>query len=164
MKAIFFEESRGTYGYRRVHAAVLRAGEQACPELVRVLMVDAGLVACQPRPFRRTTSGRPGRGGHRGSRRSGHTAEAPGVKLIGDITYIPTWEGWLYLGTVIDCFSKRVVGWSMADHMRTSLICDAIDMAAGNIELAEGCLFHSDYAELCVKPRDRVLACAGEVR
>ncbi len=48
------------------------------------------------------------------------------------------------MGTVIDCFSKRVVGWSMADHMRTSLVCDAIDVGAGNIELAEGCVFHSD--------------------
>jgi putative transposase len=144
VKAIFFQESRGTYGYRRVHAAVLRAGEQASPELVRALMVSADLVACQPRPFRTTTTADPAAAAAADHLGRDFTAEAPGVKLVGDITYIPTWEGWLYLGTVIDCFSKRVVGWSMADHMRTSLVCDAIDMAAGNIELAEGCVFHSD--------------------
>jgi putative transposase len=144
IKEILFEESRGTYGYRRVHAAVLRAGEQASPELVRALMVSAGLVAYQPRPFRTTTVADPAATGPADHLGRDFTAEAPGVKLVGDITYIPTWEGWLYLSTVIDCFSKRVVEWSMADHMRTSLVCDAIDMAAGNIELAEGCLFHSD--------------------
>jgi transposase InsO family protein len=139
-------QSRGTYGYRRVHAAVLRAGEQASPELVRALMVSAGLVACQPRPFRTTTISDPVAEGTADHVRRDFTAEAPGVKVVGDITYryIPTWQGWLYLGTVIDCFSKRVVGWSMAGHMRTSHICDAIDMAAGNIELAEGCVFYSD--------------------
>jgi putative transposase len=118
---------------------VLRAGEQASPELVRALMVSADLVACQPRPFRTTTTADPAAAADHLGR--DFTAEAPGVKLVGDITYIPTWEGWLYLGTVIDCFSKRVVGWSMADHMRTSLVCDAIDMAAGNIELAEAVYF-----------------------
>lgn len=134
----------GTYGYRRVHAAVLRAGEQASPELVRALMVSEGLVACQPRPFRTTTVADPAVAGTADHVGRDFTAEAPGVKLVGDINYIPTWQGWLYLGTVIDCFSKRVVGWTMADHMRTSLIYDAIDMAAGNVELAEGCVFHSD--------------------
>lgn len=144
IKAIFFEESRGTYGYRRVHAALLRAGEQVCSELVRALMVGAGLVACQPRPFRTTTVADPAAAGTADHVGRDFTAEAPGVKLVGDITYVPTWEGWLYLGTVIDCYSKRIVGWSMANHMRTSLICDAIDMAAGNIILADECVFHSD--------------------
>jgi transposase InsO family protein len=72
------------------------------------------------------------------------TAPAPGVKLVGDITYIHTWEGWLYLATVIDCHTKAVVGWSMADHYRTPLINAAITMAAGNIDLRPGCIFHSD--------------------
>src|SRR5665811_2340415 len=72
------------------------------------------------------------------------TATAPGTKLVGDITYIRTWAGWLYLATVIDCHSKAVIGWAMADHMRTDLICDAITMAAGNVDLAPGAVFHSD--------------------
>ena len=72
------------------------------------------------------------------------TATAPGTRLVGDITYVRCWTGWLYLATVIDCHSKAVVGWSMADHMRTDLICDAITMAAASVELAPGAVFHSD--------------------
>jgi hypothetical protein len=59
-------------------------------------------------------------------------------------TYVRTWAGWLYLATVIDCFNKEVIGYAMADHMRTDLICDALDMAARNHTLAEHCIFHSD--------------------
>ncbi|MGH7485684.1 MAG: IS3 family transposase, partial [bacterium] len=72
------------------------------------------------------------------------TAATPGTKLVGDITYIRTWTGWLYLATVIDCYSRKVIGWSMGQSMRTQLIIDAISMAATNVELAEKCIFHSD--------------------
>jgi transposase InsO family protein len=64
--------------------------------------------------------------------------------LVGDITYIPTWEGFLYLATVIDCHSKAVLGWSMADHYRTDLIKDAIRMAADTGLLQPNAVFHSD--------------------
>jgi putative transposase len=67
-----------------------------------------------------------------------------GEKFVGDITYIPTGEGWLYLATAIDCDRKMVVGWSMADHLRTSLVISALDMAATNVDLASGAIFHSD--------------------
>jgi putative transposase len=60
------------------------------------------------------------------------TAAAPGQKLVGDITYIRTWEGWLYLATVIDCHTKGCIGYAMADHMRTELVTAALDMAARN--------------------------------
>ena len=60
------------------------------------------------------------------------TAERPATKLVGDITAIDTWEGWLYLATVLDCFSKKVVGYAMADHMRTSVVTSALGMAARN--------------------------------
>jgi putative transposase len=66
------------------------------------------------------------------------------VKLVGDITYIKTWEGFCYLSTVIDCHTKAVIGWAVDDHMRTSLVCDAIDMAARNYRLEPACIFHSD--------------------
>lgn len=144
VKALF-EDSDGVYGYRRIHAELVRGGEQAGPELVRQLMRELGLVACQPRPYRTTTV--------RGEQtdtpadlvRRDFTAEAPGEKLVGDITYIRTWQGWLYLATVIDCFNKEVIGYAMADHMRTDLIVDALNMADRNHELAEGCIFHSDH-------------------
>ncbi len=73
------------------------------------------------------------------------TATEPGAKLVGDITYIPTWEGWLYLATVLDCFSKKVVGYAMAEHMRTSLVTDALDMAARNGRIRRGTtVMHTD--------------------
>jgi putative transposase len=62
-------------------------------------------------------------------------------------TYIPTWQGWLYLATVIDCATRKIVWWAMDDNYRTPLIIDAIEMAAGNLDLPEGAVFHSDYAE-----------------
>jgi len=64
--------------------------------------------------------------------------------MVGDITYIPTWEGWVYLATVIDCHTKAVIGWAMDDNYKTPLIESAIGMAARNHRLAEGAIFHSD--------------------
>ena len=64
--------------------------------------------------------------------------------MVGDITYIPTWEGWLYLATVIDCATRKVVGWSMDDNYRTPLITAAINMTARNLSLPDGAIFHSD--------------------
>ncbi|WP_435616450.1 IS3 family transposase, partial [Streptomyces sp. 1222.5] len=72
------------------------------------------------------------------------TAEAPGEKLVGDITYIPTGEGWLYLATVIDCCTKEVIGYAMDDHYRTPLIAQAIRNAARNRRFSKGAIFHSD--------------------
>jgi transposase InsO family protein len=127
-----------------VHAALLRAGEQVGDELVRALMRDLGLVPCQPRPWRPTTTEADEQ--HRIPDLVGRdfTAGRPGEKLVGDITYIGTGEGWVYLATVIDCYSKMVVGWAMADHYKTSLITTALDSAAGTIGLQPSCIFHSD--------------------
>jgi putative transposase len=139
-----FEANHGTYGYRRVHAVLARAGEQVSDELVRQLMRELDLRACQPRPWRPTTTEADGQHRIPDLVQRDFTAPAPGRKLVGDITYIPTREGWVYLATVIDCFSKMVVGWAMADHYKTSLIQAAIDSAAGTIDIQPGCIFHSD--------------------
>ena len=138
-----FAESDETYGYRRVHEQFQAEGLEAGPELVRSIMRAENLVACQPRPYKVTTVAGDGDGPADLVCRD-FTAAAPGVKLVGDITYISTWQGWVYLATVIDCYSKMVVGWAMADHMRTSLVTDALDAAHQNFGLAEGCIFHSD--------------------
>ncbi len=140
-----FEDSNETYGYRRVHADLVGWGVPAGPELVRALMREMGLEPCQPRPWRHNLTEadeRPapipdllGRD---------FTAEAPGVKMVGDITYIPTWQGWLFLATVIDCHTKQVVGWAMDDHYRTPLITAAIEMAQRNHRIASQAIFHSD--------------------
>jgi putative transposase len=139
-----FDLFDGTYGYRRIHAELLRAGEQVGDGLVRKLMRELNLVAVQPKPYRRTTIPGDVEPTAPDLVARDFTAERPGVKLVGDITYIPTWEGWLYLATVIDCFSKEVIGWSMASHMRTELVTDALDMAARNHVLEPDCIMHSD--------------------
>jgi putative transposase len=139
-----FDDSDGTYGYRRVHAALARQGEQASPELVRAIMRELDLVPCQPRPWRPTTTlpGDPAAIPDLVGR--DFTADAPGRKLVGDITYIPTWQGWLYLASVIDCATKACIGYAMADHMRAELVTDALEMAARNYDLAPCAIFHSD--------------------
>jgi transposase InsO family protein len=77
------------------------------------------------------------------------------------LPYIDTWEGWLYLATVIDCATRKVIGWAMDDNYKTPLITAAIEMAARNVDLPEGAIFHSDYAEDGVKPRNLRMACSG---
>jgi putative transposase len=139
-----FEANDQAYGYRRLHAALVRGGEQASPELVRQLMRELGLVPCQPRPRRRCLTEQAAAGPIPDLVNRDFTAARPGEKMVGDITYIFTWEGWLYLATVIDCATRKVAGWAMADHYRTPLIAGAITMAARNLDLPEGAIFHSD--------------------
>ncbi len=85
---------------------------------------------------------------------------APGVRSCGDITYVPTAEGWLYVADVEDIGSRRILGFALADHMRTELVASAMDMAVetrgGDVA---GMIFHHDYAEVRVKPKNRRLAC-----
>lgn len=139
-----FDDSDRTYGHRRIHAALARQGESCSPELVRGIMRQLGLVPCQPQPWRPTTT----LGGDAAPIPDllgrDFCAQAPGTKLVGDITYIPTWEGWLYLATVIDCHTKACIGYALADHMRADLVIDALQMAARNYTLADGAIFHSD--------------------
>lgn len=139
-----FEDSDGTYGYRRVAAQLARWGVAAGPELVRDLMRELGLVACQPRPWRPVTTQRGAAGPIPDLVARDFTATVPGEKMVGDITYILTWEGWLYLATVIDRATRKVVGWAMDDNYKTPLITAAIEMAARNLDLPADAVFHSD--------------------
>jgi transposase InsO family protein len=113
-------------------------------ELVRALMRELGLVACQPQPWRPATTRQGQAGPIPDLVDRDFTAEIPGQKMVGDITYIPTWEGWLFLATVIDCATRKVVGWAMDDNYRTPLITAAIEMAARNLDLPADAVFHSD--------------------
>jgi putative transposase len=138
-----FDMSDGTYGHRRIQAQLCRWGVAAGPELIRRLMRDLGLVPCQPRPGRSgLTKAAAGRVPDLVGR--DFTADAPGEKLVGDITYVATGEGWLYLATVIDCCTKEVIGYAMDDHYQTPLISRAIHNAARNRRLGKGAVFHSD--------------------
>ncbi|MFU8855242.1 IS3 family transposase, partial [Micromonospora sp. SL1-18] len=140
-----FDDSDETYGYRRVHAQLARWGERCTPELVRSIMRDLGLVPCQPRPWRHNLTeadDQPAAIPDLVCR--DFTADEPGSKMVGDITYIPTWEGWVYLATVIDCCTKAVIGWAIGDNYKTPLIAAAIAMAARNHTISPGAVFHSD--------------------
>jgi transposase InsO family protein len=140
-----FEDSDGTYGYRRIHAHLARCGQHADPETIRRIMRELGLVACQPRPWRPTTTIAGDDADTPDLVRRDFSAPAPALKLVGDITYIRTWEGWLYLATVLDCHTKKVVGYAMADHLRTPLVVQALQMAARSLLIRpDVTIFHSD--------------------
>ena len=138
-------ESRGTYGSPRVHAELRTQGFEVGRNRVARIMREEGILGRRKPRFRRTTD-------------SEHTlpvadnlldrqfaADAPDTAWVADITYVWTQQGWLYLAVIIDLFSRRVVGWSMAEHMRTELVFDALSAALGSRLPAEaGLVFHSD--------------------
>ena len=139
-----FDESNETYGYRRVHADLQAWGVQAGPELVRSVMRELGLETCQPRPWRFSlTEGDGQEHDIPDLVNRDFTADAPGEKMVGDITYVSTWEGWVYLATVIDCHTKAVIGWDVDDNYKTPLIEQDIAMAARNYRLVGSAIFHS---------------------
>jgi transposase InsO family protein len=139
-----FDRGRGAYGCRRVTAQLNRDGHPCSIGLVAELMREQGLRACQPRAYKRTTV--PGEEPVTSPDLIGRdfTADAPGQRLVGDITYLKTGEGWLYLATVIDLATRMVTSWQVADHMRTSLVTDALQMAVTSGHVTPGAIFHSD--------------------
>lgn len=140
-----FHRHQSRYGHRRVHEILRRQGRRCSVELVRQLMAQAGLQAARPRKWQVTTHpDKQAAAGVPDLVRRDFTAQIAGAKLVADITYVHTWQGWMYLATVIDCYSKAVVGWAVADHMRTELVVDAIEMAARNIRIPKDAIFHSD--------------------
>lgn len=139
-----FRDADGVYGARRVAAEATRRGYPLDTATARKIMAEQGLIAvCTRKRGPKTTI--PAAGDYPDLLKRDFTATEVGVKLVGDITYIPTWEGWVYLATVLDCATKKLVGYAMADHMRTELIVDALKMAARNTTIQhEVTIFHSD--------------------
>ncbi|WP_425305853.1 IS3 family transposase [Agromyces archimandritae] len=137
-------DSAQTSGFRRVVAELGRRGIHASEGLVRKLMREAGLFGVQPRTRKRTTIPAADAAERPDLLCRDFTADHPGTRLVGDITYLRTGQGWLYLATVIDLFNREVVGWSMADHMRTELVADALRMAHAHGRVEHGAIFHSD--------------------
>jgi putative transposase len=161
-----FEVSRQTSGCRRITAALNRNGIECSVGLVADLMRELGLVAVQPRPYKRTTV--PGDAPVAAPdllQRDFGAGDAPGQRLVGDITYLRTSEGWLYLATVIDLATPMVVGWQLAEHMRTSLVTDAVQMAIDGGHVAPSSIFHSDrgtqYTSPSSTPSPRATAFGG---
>jgi putative transposase len=139
-----FKAGRGAYGCRRVAAQLNRDGHPCSVGLVADLMREAGLRACQPRAYKRTTVAGKEPAVSADLIGRDFTADAPGQRLVGDITYLRTGEGWLYLATVIDLATRMVTGWQLAAHMRTSLVTDALQMAITHGHVRAGAVFHSD--------------------
>ena len=136
------EASRGTYGAPRIHAElVLGQHRQVGHNRVARLMHLAGLRGVCRRRRVRTTERGEGRLPDLVDRH--FTAEAPDRLWVADITYVPTWAGFLYLAVVLDAFSRRIVGWAMASHLRTELVLQAVGMALKQ-RRPYGVIHHSD--------------------
>ena len=138
-------ESHCTYGAPRVHAELRARGTRVGRKRVARLMRTAGLAGCCPKRFRRTTIPAvvPAVEPPDLVRRDFHPS-GPDRLWVADITYVRTWQGWLYLAVILDAFSRRVVGWALADHLRTELAADALQMALANRRPAPGLIHHSD--------------------
>ncbi len=123
------EGSRGTYGAPRIQAELADEGTSVSQKRIARLMREMGLAGVSRRKGTRTTRR------DRDARpvpdlvERNFTADAPDRLWVADVTYVPTWAGFLYLAVVVDAFSRRVVGWSMANHLRTELVLEALNMA-----------------------------------
>ena len=139
-------ESNGTYGAPRVHAELAATGRRHSRKRVARLMRGAGLAGKTPKRWRTTTVPDPAATlpDDLIQREFACAATDLDSRWCGDITYIHTWEGWLYLATVIDLSSRRVVGWATADHLRTDLVEQALRNAIGQRRPEPGVIFHSD--------------------
>jgi putative transposase len=137
--------SDGTYGSRRIHAE-LRLEHQILVGRKRVerLMRSAGISGVVARKRRRTTFRLPGVRVAPDLFERDFRPGAPNLTWSADITYISTWEGFLYLAHVQDLFSRLIVGWSMADHLRAEPVVDALEMALHRRRPARGLVHHSD--------------------
>jgi putative transposase len=137
--------NRGVYGARRVHAELrLAEGIRVGRKRVERLMRQAGLSGLVRRKRGRTTIRVPGVRVCEDLVDRRFLAAGPDRLWVADITYLRTWEGWLYLAAVQDVFSRRIVGWSMADHMRAELVLDALQMALDHRRPEPGLIHHSD--------------------
>jgi len=121
--------SRNTYGAPRVHEELRDEGVRVGRKRVARLMRAAGLQGVSRRKRVRTTVRKPGEPPAPDLVERDFTADRPDQLWVADITYIRTWVGFLYLAVVVDAFSRRVVGWAMANHLRTELVLDALEMA-----------------------------------
>ena len=140
------QESRGRYGAPRIHAELARRGRRHGRKRIARLMRAAGIAGKTPKRWRKTTIADPAAAARADQVRRDFTADAGklNARWCGDITYIGTWEGWLYLATVIDIASRRVVGYAMADHLRTELVAGALSNAVAARDPGPGVIFHSD--------------------
>jgi putative transposase len=139
-----FKRHRRRYGYRRIWQELTDQGLVCAPDRVRRIMTERGLKALQPKTYiPRTSDGRADKPSPN-LLLGQPLPEKPNQAWAGDITFIPTATGWLYLAVVIDLCSRKIVGWSLANHMRAQLVTDALQQALGSRPGIGDTIFHSD--------------------
>jgi putative transposase len=143
IKAIH-QEHRGVYGSPRVHVELKARQMHHGKKRVARMMRENGIRAKQSRKFKATTNSEHAYPVAPNRLNRNFEADRPDRKWLADITYIPTREGWLYLAAILDLFSKRIVGWSMAGRMTKKLVLDAVSMAVARRKPGPGLLHHSD--------------------
>jgi putative transposase len=140
-----YVDSRSTYGSPRVYQSLKAQGVDCCENTVAKLMKAKGLKSKARRPFVvRTTDSNHDHPVAANALNREFYPDSPNAVWTADITYIPTAEGWLYLAVVLDLFSRRVVGWATADHLRAELACDALKMALKHRRPKTELMHHSD--------------------
>ncbi len=143
--AVLHKLRRGVYGSPRIWAdLVLDDGERLGRKRVERLMREAGLSGLITKKWKATTIRIPGVRVADDLLDRDFTAGGPNQRWVADITYLRTWQGWLYLVAVQDLYSRRIVGWAMADHIRAELVVDALQMALARRRPAPGLIWHSD--------------------
>ncbi len=141
----FHADTKGAYGYRKVHEDIVETFEEpCCLETVRRIMKDKGLRSTRGRKFVVTTDSNHKIPIAENVLDRNFEANAPNEKWVTDITFIPTHQGWTYLATVMDLFARRIVGWATSKHIDTALISEALHKAIKERQPEEGLLHHSD--------------------
>lgn len=138
------QHSRQTYGSPRIHAELCAQGQRCNHKRIERLMRQHGIHARRIRRFRRTTEVLTSLPIAPNRLNQAFNPSEPNQVWTADITYLDTAEGWLYLATVLDLYSRRVVGWTMAEHVEARLVCDALQMAFTQRQPKGGLLHHSD--------------------
>lgn len=159
-----FKRHRRRYGYRRIWEELADQGIVCAAERVRRIMRERGLRAIQPKTYvPRTSDGRADKPSPNLLLGQPLPAEADQV-WAGDITYIPTTSGWLYLAVIIDLYSRKIVGWSLDDNLRTPLVIDALKQALGSRSCAQKPIFHSDRGSQYGSSAYRQILCQAGMR
>jgi transposase InsO family protein len=140
----YFAQGRGTYGTRRLKHLLAQDGLQVSRRRIGRLLAQAGLRCKTQRKFRAPQSSGQAQTVAPNQLNREFTVTEPDTVYVGDMTYLPTGEGWLYLAVVLDLCSRAVVGWSMADHMRAELVNQALAMAICQRQPAAGLIMHTD--------------------
>ena len=158
------KNSRGTYGAPRIHRELKARGIKCGLNRVARLMKETGLRSKVAKKFKATTNSKHNHPVGPNLLNQDFTTDSPNTIWISDITYIWTDEGWLYLATTMDLYSRAVVGWSMDSRMKSDLVVNALNMALGSREPAAGLIHHSDRGvQYAAKPFQKLLSANGIV-